>query len=233
MAVGKWRGRLSFSHPPGDDEMNTHARPLRGVYLLTPDEPDTDRLLARLAPLLAERPALLQYRNKRADARLQRVQLQALAPLAAAHGVPLVANDDWRLAAELGLAGAHLGGDDGDLAQARGALGPDALLGASCYSSLDRAVAARAAGASYLAFGACFPSRTKPGAAVAALPLFAQARGLGVPLVAIGGITADNGARALAAGADLLAVIGGVFDAADPVAALRALHSLFDRVPTP
>lgn len=213
--------------------MNVPARPLRGVYLLTPDEPDTGRLLARLGPLLAERPALLQYRNKRADARLRREQLRALAPLAATHGVPVLVNDDWRLAAEFGLAGAHLGGEDGDLAQARAALGPGAVLGASCYASLDRGVDARAAGASYLAFGACFPSGTKPGAPVAPLALFAQARGLGLPLVAIGGITADNGARALAAGADLLAVIGGVFDAAEPVLALRALHSLFDRVPMP
>jgi thiamine-phosphate pyrophosphorylase len=197
-----------------------------GIYLLTPDEPDTGRLLARLAPLLALRPALLQYRNKAAAPARRREQARALQRDCAANGVPLVLNDDWQLAADLG-SGAHLGGDDGDLAQARRALGESAILGASCYDDIARAAAAVAGGASYLAFGACFASGTKPLARRAPLDLFAQARRLGRPTVAIGGITADNAAIALAAGADLLAVIGGVFDAPDPVAALRALQSNF------
>ncbi len=200
--------------------------PPRGVYLLTPDEPDTGRLLARLAPLLARRPALLQYRNKAASPALRREQARALLAQSAHHAVPLLLNDDWRLAAELGAAGAHLGGDDGDLSDARRALGAGAILGVSCYDSLARAELATAAGASYLAFGACFASGTKPLARRAALSLFLQARALGLPTVAIGGITAENAPVAMAAGADLLAVIGGVFDAADPVAALRALQSI-------
>ena len=206
--------------------------PRCGVYLLTPDEPDTGRLLARLAPLLAERPALLQYRNKAASPALRREQAQALLAECARHGVPLVLNDDWRLAADLGAAGAHLGGDDGDLSDARRALGGGAILGASCYDSLARAERATVAGASYLAFGACFASGTKPLARRAALSLFLRARPLGLATVAIGGITADNAPMALAAGADLLAVIGGVFDAADPVAALRALQSIFHLPPS-
>jgi thiamine-phosphate pyrophosphorylase len=206
--------------------------PARGVYLLTPDEPDAGRLCARLAPLLAERPALLQYRNKAAGAALQRAQVRALLPLCAAHGVPLVVNDDWRLAAEAGAAGAHLGGDDGDLAQARRTLGDAAILGASCYASLERAAAATGAGASYLAFGACFASGTKPLAARAPLSLLAEAAAFGLPRVAIGGVTTDNASLAIAAGADLLAVIGGVFDAGDPVAALRALQRAFAAAPS-
>jgi thiamine-phosphate pyrophosphorylase len=198
-----------------------------GVYLLTPDEPDTGRLLARLAPLLALRPALLQYRNKAAAPTRRREQARALQRDCAANGVPLLLNDDWQLAADLGAAGAHLGGADGDLAQARRVLGEGAILGASCYDDIARAHAAVAGGASYLAFGACFASGTKPLARRAPLALFAQARRLGRPTVAIGGITADNAAIALAAGADLLAVIGGVFDTPDPVAALRALQSNF------
>jgi thiamine-phosphate pyrophosphorylase len=205
------------------------AMPARGVYLLTPDDPDTGRLAARLAPLLALGPALLQYRNKTADAALRRAQVRALLPLCATAGVPLMVNDDWRLAADEGAAGAHLGSGDGELADARRALGAGAILGASCYASLVRAEAAARAGASYLAFGACFPSGTKPGAPRAPLSLFAEAASLCLPRVAIGGITADNAPRAIAAGADLVAVIGAVFDAPDPLPALRALLACFTR----
>jgi len=205
------------------------AMPARGVYLLTPDDPDTGRLAARLAPLLAAGPALLQYRNKAADAALRRAQLRALLPLCAAAGVPLLVNDDWRLAADEGAAGAHLGSADGALADARQALGADAILGASCYASPALAAAAARAGASYLAFGACFPSGTKPGAPRAELSVFADAASLQLPRVAIGGITADNAPRVIAAGADFVAVIGAVFDAPDPLLALRALLACFAR----
>jgi thiamine-phosphate pyrophosphorylase len=204
---------------------------LRGLYLLTPDEPDTQRLVARVAEVIAEGAVLLQYRNKTADAALRRRQAQALLPLCDAHGVGLVINDDWRLAADMGAAGAHLGETDGDLAEARRVLGHDALIGASCYDRLELAVAARAAGANYLAFGAFFDSGTKPMARRAPLALLGQARALGLPTVAIGGITPDNARILLAAGADLIAVLGAVFEAADPAAAARALVSCFESDP--
>lgn len=208
--------------------MNTaFTWPRRGIYLLTPDEADTGRLLARLEPLLALRPALLQYRNKAADAALRAAQARALKTACDAHGVPLVVNDDWRLARELGAAGAHLGEHDGTLAEAR-AQAPGLWFGASCYDDPARAHAAAAAGADYLAFGAFFPSGTKPLARRADAALLRQARGLGRPLVAIGGITPDNAGGLVAAGADLLAVIGGVFDAPDPAAALRSLQHAFE-----
>lgn len=193
----------------------------RGVYLITPDDRDTARLLARVQPLLAG-AALLQYRNKAADAPLRHAQATALLAACRATGVPLIVNDDWRLARELGADGAHLGGDDGDLRAARQACGDGFILGASCYDDIARAVAAAEAGASYLAFGAFHPSPTKPRARRADLDLLRQARPLGLPLVAIGGITPDNAPALIAAGADLVAVISGVFDAADPVAAMRA-----------
>jgi thiamine-phosphate pyrophosphorylase len=201
--------------------------PRRGVYLITPDEADTARLGERLAAVLPAGPALLQYRNKSADAALRREQAAMLLPLCRAAGVPLVINDDWRLAAELGADGAHLGADDGELAQARAALGPGALLGASCYDDLGRARRAAASGASYLAFGAFFTSGTKPLARRADPALLRDSAGLGLPRVAIGGITPDNARSLVAAGADLVAVIGGVFDARDPAAALRALRDCF------
>jgi thiamine-phosphate pyrophosphorylase len=205
---------------------------MRGLYLITPDDNDTTRLMARVASVLPG-AALLQYRNKTADAGLRREQASALLTLCRASGVPLLVNDDWRLAAAIGADGAHLGMDDGTIAEARAALGAGAILGASCYDQLARAEAAAAAGASYVAFGAFFPSMTKPGARRADPRLLGAAAALGLPRVAIGGITADNAGLLVEAGADLLAVIGAVFDAADPAATAHRLRASFDRAAPP
>lgn len=199
---------------------------MRGLYLVTPDDSDSARLLARVEPLLAH-ATWLQYRNKAASSRLRVEQAAALQSLCSDAGVPLLVNDDPRLAAAIGAAGVHLGEDDGAIAVARDILGQDAIIGASCYDDLARARAAAAAGADYLAFGAFFPSTTKPGARHATPALLHAAACHRLPLVAIGGITPDNGAIPIAAGADLLAVVGGVFDAPDPVAAAHALRALF------
>ncbi len=198
----------------------------RGLYLITPDDADTPRLLARVAAVLPQ-AALLQYRNKSADAALRRVQAEALAGLCRTHGVPLLINDDAALAQAVGAAGVHLGEDDGDLATARRLLGDDAIIGVSCYNEAARARTAAEAGASYIAFGAFFPSGTKPNARRATPDLLRGSADLGLPRVAIGGITPDNARELVEAGADLLAVIGGVFDAPDPVAAARAFRALF------
>ena len=200
---------------------------LRGLYLITPDEADTARLLARVAPLLGAGVALLQYRNKAADPALRREQAAALKALCAQANVPLVINDDAALARETGADGAHLGEDDGDIAAARALLGPDAIVGASCYDEIGRAARAVAAGASYVAFGAFFPTTTKITTRRAAPQLLRDAKPLGVPLVAIGGITPANAKPLVDAGADMIAVIGGVFDAAAPVAAVREYRQLF------
>ena len=220
-----------------------HGRPPRGLYLITPDEADTARLLARVAPLLGHGVAWLQYRNKTAGAALRHEQATALQALCAAAGVPLLVNDDAALARAIGAAGAHLGEDDGDIAAARRLLGPDAILGASWYGQLDlarragaagprhgqllRPRRAPAAGPGYVAFGAFSPTTSKATTRRAAPELLRQAAVLGVPRVAIGGITPDNAAALVAAGADLVAVIGGVFDAPDPVAAVRAYARCF------
>ncbi len=204
--------------------------PRRGLYLITPDEPDTRRLLQRVAAVIATGLALVQYRNKSAAPALRREQASTLLPLCRASGVPLIINDDWRLAADLGAEGAHLGDDDGRIAEARAALGPAAVLGASCYDDLERARRAAHAGASYLAFGAFFASGTKPLARRADLSLLAASAVFGLPRVAIGGITPDNARLLAAAGADLVAVIGGVFDAPDPAAAARAIADLYDPI---
>ena len=201
--------------------------PARGLYAITPDDADTPRLLSRAAAALDGGAAWLQYRNKAATAELRAAQAGALQPLCARYGVPLIINDDWRLAARLGADGAHIGAHDGEVAAARAALGGEALIGASCYDRIDLARDAVAAGASYVAFGAFFPSPTKPQARRAHLSLLGDAAGLKVPRVAIGGVTADNAASLVAAGADLVAVITAVFEAGDPASATRAFARCF------
>jgi thiamine-phosphate pyrophosphorylase len=200
------------------------------LYLITPDETDCARLLARVTPLLPF-VACLQYRNKRADAGLRERQARRLLALCRGAGVPLIVNDDARLAAELGAEGVHLGEHDGSTAAARVLLGDDAIIGLSCYDDPARAEAAARAGADYVAFGAFFPSPTKPLARRAAPGLLQAAAPLGLRRVAIGGITPDNARPLIAAGADLIAVISGVFDAPDPVAAARAYRACFESHP--
>ncbi len=202
----------------------------RGLYLITPDEADAARLIKRVFPLLPF-AACLQLRSKTLATPGLRDVAMALRDACKALGVPFIINDDARLAHEVDADGVHLGEHDGPIAAARNLVGADAIIGASCYDDLQRAHDAVAAGADYVAFGAFFPSPTKPGARCASLALLADSAGLGVPRVAIGGITPDNAGPLVAAGADLIAVISGVFDAPDPVAAARAYLSCFDQTP--
>ena len=211
----------------------TPSRPLagpppRGLYLITPDDAGTESLLARVEPLLTSGAVTwLQYRNKTAGDALRHEQATALQALCAAAGVPLIINDDVRLARAVGAAGVHLGEDDGDIAAARALLGPSAIIGASCYDELALAQRAVTAGASYVAFGAFFPTRSKDTQRRAHPALLADTQALGVARVAIGGITPDNTPALVAAGADLVAVIAGVFEAPDPLTAARAYRAAF------
>jgi thiamine-phosphate pyrophosphorylase len=200
-----------------------------GLYALTPDDPDTQRLVAKVSAAIAGGATAVQYRSKPADPARRAGQAGALVALCRAAGVPLVVNDDIELALAVGAAGVHLGRDDGDLAAARRRLGSDRLLGASCYDRLELAERAVIAGADYVAFGSMFASPTKPAAVRAPLALLGAARRLGRPVVAIGGITLENAPEAIAAGADALAVITALFDAGDIAARARAFKNLFVR----
>jgi thiamine-phosphate pyrophosphorylase len=172
---------------------------------------------------------VIQYRDKTSDARQREAIARALNALCREHAVPLLINDDVQLAKVVAAAGVHLGRDDPDIGAARAALGPAALVGVSCYNELARARAAHAAGADYVAFGRFFASRTKPQAVPAAPKLLRTARAtLRIPIVAIGGITPENGASLIAAGADALAVIEGVFHQPDIRAAAERYARLFD-----
>lgn len=199
--------------------------PLRGLYAVTPDWPDSARLLAVTETILAAGCRLLQYRNKAASACHREEQAVALRGLTRRFGARLIINDDLALARFVEADGVHLGEDDGDLAEARAALGPSGVLGASCYQSAERAERALAAGADYIAFGAFYPSPSKPGALRAEPALLTPRRG--APVCAIGGITPDNAAPLIAAGADLLAVISALYEAPDPAAAARHFITLF------
>lgn len=204
---------------------------LRGLYAVTPDEADSARLVARVRAALeggsdAGGWLALQYRNKSGGPALRLEQARLLGALARARGVPFIVNDDVELALAVGADGVHLGREDGDLVAARRRL-PGKLLGASCYDSLAAARTAVEAGADYVAFGSVYRSGTKPGAVRAPLGLFREARALGVPLAAIGGIRLENAAAVLQAGADALAVISDLFDAPDISARARAFVGLF------
>ncbi|NMG73884.1 thiamine phosphate synthase [Aromatoleum diolicum] len=207
-------------------------RQLRGLYLVTPDTADSGALLALVERALRGRPALLQYRSKQADAALRHEQAQAVATLCRQAGVRFIVNDSLELALATGADGVHLGRDDGELRAARQALGAKRLLGVTCYNEWSRAKEAVAAGADYVAFGAVFASPTKPAAVHAPLDLLTRARReLGVPVSAIGGITLNNAPEAIAAGADLLAVISDVFDDPDPGARAAAYGAAFRGAP--
>jgi len=192
---------------------------LRGLYAITPEGPG---LTQKVRDALEGGIALLQYRSRQRDVS----QAKELARLARGHGVPFIVNDDVELALEVGADGAHLGREDGELRGARKKLAGK-ILGASCYDRLELAREAVAAGADYVAFGSVFASPTKPRAVRAPLSLFGQARTLGVPLAAIGGITLANARQVLDAGADLLAVISDLFDAEDIAARAREYQKLF------
>ncbi|MDR0673473.1 MAG: thiamine phosphate synthase [Zoogloeaceae bacterium] len=202
---------------------------LAGLYALTPDTTDTRWLTAAARALLAGGCRLLQYRNKTADATLRRAQAIALQTLCRKRHAALIINDDLRLAADIGADGVHLGRDDGDLAAARRFLGDESLIGASCYNDFTRAKNAVDAGASYVAFGAMRVSASKPQAPLAAPDLLSRARdALHLPICAIGGVTLENAAPLIRAGATMVAVIHDLFQR--PPARIRARAAAYQQL---
>lgn len=201
--------------------------PVNGLYAVTPDETDTAELLHKVRLALLGGARIVQYRNKIAAVTLRQQQAKALRELTREFAVPLIVNDDAALAQQVAADGVHLGGTDGSVAEARALLGSGRLIGVSCYNRLALAHEAVSQGADYVAFGSFFASTVKPEAVVATLDLLRQARReLAVPLAAIGGIDAQNGAQLLEAGANALAVISAVFAAPDIRQAARQFSVL-------
>ena len=206
----------------------THS--LHGLYAITDTQlTPGSALIPAVEAALRGGARVIQYRDKGRDSLRRCEAAAALNALCLNHGALLIINDDVELAAAIGAAGVHLGRDDPDLHAARKRLGAHAMIGVSCYNQLERAQTATEHGADYVAFGRFFPSRTKPDAVAAAPELLRAARvALDLPLVAIGGITPDNGGLLIEAGADMLAVIHGVFGQPDIEAAARRFALLFD-----
>ena len=203
---------------------------MRGLYLVTPNWNDTERLLAATEAALRGGAALVQYRHKDADAALRIEQGAALLALCRRHGKPLVINDHLDLCLDLDADGIHLGGADLAIGHARRLLGPGKIIGASCYGELALARAAQAAGASYAAFGGFYPSPVKQYDFVTEPALLTRARAeLALPLVVIGGMTPANAAPLVARGADMVAAITSVYGEADPEGAARRFAGLFRR----
>ncbi|HYA38942.1 MAG TPA: thiamine phosphate synthase [Candidatus Methylomirabilis sp.] len=203
---------------------------LTGLYAIADTHYlDDVRIATAVAEAIEGGARIIQYRDKSHEVAARLAQARILAVLCRKHGVLFIVNDDVELAKQAGADGVHLGQEDATVAGARAQLGPRAIIGVSCYNELQRAINAEAAGADYVAFGRFFPSRTKPKAVQASLALLREARKkLHVPIVAIGGISPENGAALIAAGADALAVIEGVFGQAHVRAAAESYARMFD-----
>jgi thiamine-phosphate pyrophosphorylase len=209
-------------------ELSMHHR-LRGLYVIT----DTvqfkrDDLVRVVAEAIAGGARIVQYRDKSGDTERRLAEASALRSLTLEHEVLFLINDDLDLAEAVAADGVHLGKEDSAIKAARDRLGSEAVIGASCYNSFELAQDAVRAGANYVAFGAFFPSRTKPDAVVASMPLLIESRlKLGVPICAIGGITRQSAPELNSAGADMLAVISAVFSATNIEVAARDFSTLW------
>lgn len=206
--------------------MNTLA-PLAGggLYAIT-NGPRAD-LLDVVAQALAGGARLLQYLDEESGDARRQDEATAILQLCRSHGVPLIIHEDLSLAQAIGADGVHLAHSEDRIREARALLGPAAIVGAACRDSLEDARAAALAGASYVSFGAMFPSPTKPTATIAPLELLRQSAALGVARVAIGGITPDNASLLIESGADYVASISSLFGAADVRHAAQRFAQLF------
>lgn len=208
------------------------ATKLRGLYAITPEAANGERLLADVVAALAGGCRVLQFRDKESTMAERVARARALRELTRRFGCALLINDDLALARLIDADGVHLGRDDGSLAAARAILGPAKILGTSCYADLPAAIEASAAGADYVAFGAVYPSPTKPLAPPVAVDLFFRAKTtLTAATCAIGGITLANAPPLIDAGTDLLAVISDLFSAPDIAARAAQYQRLFEKAP--
>jgi thiamine-phosphate pyrophosphorylase len=201
---------------------------LKGLYLVTPDWDDTQKLLEVTELALKGGIALLQYRHKTADAAQRQEQAESLLALCRRYDVPFIINDYIDLCLSLNADGIHVGGTDAAVADVRNMIGPDKILGASCYGSLEMAHAAEKAGASYVAFGGFYPSKVKKYPVTTPPAIVADWKAQGtVPSVVIGGMTRDNSESLVRNGADMVAAISSIYLAGDPQAAAREFSALF------
>lgn len=219
---------MAISHNLADISLGNQIQSISGLYAITPDIDDTLQLALQVEAALRGGASLVQYRHKTACDALKLEQASELLTICHRYHAQLIINDDVNLCMAINADGVHLGSSDAEIATARRALGSDKIIGASCYNQLDLAKSAQSAGASYVAFGACFVSSTKPNAVQAPLALFAQAKkALTLPIVAIGGITLSNAQSVINAGANSIAVINALFGLPDITTAAKYYTELF------
>lgn len=201
---------------------------LHGVYAITDPVLCSDHLIKKVTAAIEGGIQILQYRNKQATAAIQLEEARKLSTLCSQLDVLFIVNDDIKLALDSGADGVHLGQQDRALSEAREHLGKNKIIGISCNNRFDYALAAQQNGADYIAFGRFFPSLSKPDAPQADIELLQRGRNqLRIPIVAIGGITPDNGKQLIDAGADMLAVIHGIFGQIDVRSAAHRYAELF------
>ena len=204
---------------------------IRGLYVITdPELIPEERLSDAISEVITGGARLVQYRNKNAGHTTRLRQAMTIQRVCRDDDVIFIVNDDPELAVEVGADGVHIGEDDGRLVDTRRTVGPERVVGVSCYNDLQRAISAQEQGADYVAFGSFYPSPSKPLARRASINLLRRARQqLQIPIVAIGGISFENGASLITAGADALAVIHAVFREPDFRRAATHMASLFTR----
>ncbi|MCP4993342.1 MAG: thiamine phosphate synthase [Gammaproteobacteria bacterium] len=209
--------------------MNSKSKKLHGLYAITDSTLDQEHpLMEQIALAITGGARVIQYRDKQKSPMDRIREAATLLLICQRSSIPLIINDDVDLALSIGANGVHLGKDDPDLTEARKLLGPDTIIGVSCYNQFELAVEAEAQGADYIAFGRFFPSKIKPQAVQADIELLQRAKQeLNIPTVAIGGITPENGAPLIDAGADMLAAIHGIFGQPDIRAASAHYSQLF------
>lgn len=200
----------------------------KGIYAISDCENLTnDELIKKSEDILKEGISIFQYRNKEPNKSNKKELALNLQSLCHKYNTPFIINDDVALAKDILADGVHLGSDDEKIENARKILGPK-IIGISCYNDIELAIAAEKAGADYVAFGSFFPSITKPDANKASIELLQKAKScLAIPIVAIGGITPENGKQLINANVDFLAIISGLYSTPDTVSATKAYKNLF------
>jgi thiamine-phosphate pyrophosphorylase len=187
---------------------------IKGLYAITPDMADLNTLIHKTQLVIESGAFMVQYRSKIHDRDVKMQQCAAILRLCREYGVPCIINDDVEMCRILEADGVHLGVNDDNIAEVRHILGEDAIIGSSCYEQLSRAKQAQKEGASYVAFGAMFPTPTKPRAPRATLALLKEAKSeIHIPIVAIGGITVNNAHDVIETGIDAIAVITSLYEA--------------------
>jgi len=186
---------------------------IKGLYAITPDMADLNSLIQKTQSAIEGGAFMVQYRSKIHDRAVKMQQCAAILRLCREYDVPCIVNDDVEMCHILEADGVHLGEKDDNIAEVRRILGEDAIIGSSCYDQLNRAKQAQKEGASYVAFGAVFPTPTKPNAPRATLELLREAKSeIQIPIVAIGGITMNNAHDVIETGVDAIAVITSLYE---------------------